>query len=461
MTRSDLRRLGSAPRSSWPALVAGVRPRRAGGRRRSDVDSSRSARSTPSIRRRPSSSTSTPATGQGAGQLTQRRRAVTADTRAAAADEHAVRHRLVLDTSSGRWTSGALVDQGRAQALDPASSPAGRARRAVRASTPPSDAGVHRPGLHRPTPASSSPPSTRSLRPAAEAHDKTALWSAVRQAAAGLSSNSDLSPNSLIMSGAGRQRQRQPARRRAIGEIASANTPVFGLAYTGGGYNGGALDVAGADLRRPAARPPTRAVRWATWWLRRRPPSTHSQYTVTYASTAEASRCADLEPQRRRPDGDAVLHAGPGPRRASELAPAAGRQAAASRCSAGRLGLLLAVLRCCVGGGAGGLRHLPAGHQGRTASTACSQPYSEGYGPQDDLDDEDDASFAKTAIIQRAGRGHRAVRRAPGLPEPGRGRARAGQPARCAPARRCSSTPPVVVVATILRPRPRRPVRRR
>ena len=30
------------------------------------------------------------------------------------------------------------------------------------------------------------------------------------------------------------------------------------------------------------------------------------------------------------------------------------------------------------------------------------QPYSEGYGPQAELDDEDDGSFAKTALIQRA-----------------------------------------------------------
>src|SRR6185436_10890181 len=78
------------------------------------------------------------------------------------------------------------------------------------------------------------PPSTE------EARSKTALWSALRQAAGALIDRQELIPNIVIMAGQNDNASGSD-KSAALGELASAQSGIVGVAYTGSGYSGDQL----------------------------------------------------------------------------------------------------------------------------------------------------------------------------------------------------------------------------
>ncbi len=234
---------------------------------------------------------------------------------------------------------------------------------------------------------------------ATEARTKTALWSAVRQAAAGLSDNSNLQPELLIMS-AQADNASGEQQKAAVGEVASANTPVFSWAYTGGGYNPSALKSLsssyGGQLLTTDQGPSM-----GTLVAQTQATVEHSQYTVSYASTAKANQVVNLTLSTNGQTSSVYYTAGTATEGFYNLSQTAnGAAKGGVSLLQGSLGLLLAVLAVVVAVAMAAYVIILLVTRDNSLNTVL-QPYSEGYGPQEELE-EGDGSYAKTAIIQRA-----------------------------------------------------------
>jgi tight adherence protein B len=238
-----------------------------------------------------------------------------------------------------------------------------------------------------------SPPTTT------KAQGQTAMWAAVNLAAGALSANGG-EPDLVIMSAQG-DNASGSQKDVAIGSIASSDAAVFGLAYTGGGYSGSELKKLSEDYGGETL---TTAQGAQMGSLLGEVESTidHGQYAVTYASSATANSVVDLTLSSHGQTSNAVYTAGTATFGYESLN-AAANSVSKSGVSVlqGGVGLALAVLLVLVA-----VSMLAYGvfliitRDDRLNNVL--QPYSEGYGPQGEDVDGDDAGYAKTAIIQRA-----------------------------------------------------------
>jgi tight adherence protein B len=232
-----------------------------------------------------------------------------------------------------------------------------------------------------------------------EARTKTAMWAAVRQAAAGLSDNSNLQPELLIMS-AQSDNASGNQQKAAIGEVASANTPVFSWAYTGGGYNPSALRSLSSSYGGEVLTT-DQGPSMGDLVARTKSTIEASQYTVTYASTAKANQVVNLTLSASGLSSSVYYTAGTSTQGFYNLSQTAnGANKAGVSLLQGSLGLLLAVLAVLVAVAMGAYVIILLVTRDNSLNTVL-QPYSEGYGPQAEVE-EGDGSYAKTAIIQRA-----------------------------------------------------------
>ncbi len=332
--------------------------------------------------------------------ITENGKSVTPGTPTPLPDDTARCNAVVLDTSSGADTSGSLV----AAKASLKSWVQGRSPGAMLAEQfgiyAANDVGV----ISQPCTADTSkilaaidqvaPPSKE------EGRDKTAMWAAVRQATADLNSNSDLQPNLIIMSSQA-DNASKGEKDAAVGGIASSNTPVFGLAYTGNGYSGDELanlsGTYGGELLTTDQGPQMGALVSKVQAI-----IDHGQFTVAYPSTAKANQVVDLSLASGGLTTAAVYTSG------TSTSGYAGLTAAANKSGTGgvsilqgNLGLLLAVLLVLVAVAMAAYGIMLLVTRDNSLNNVL-QPYSEGYGPQSDLDEEGDGSYAKTAIIQRA-----------------------------------------------------------
>ena len=238
------------------------------------------------------------------------------------------------------------------------------------------------------------PPSEQSAR------GKTALWSAIGLAAASLSASGQDEADLVVMAAEG-DNASHGQKKAAIGNVASANAAVFSLVYTGGGYKGDELKdlsttYGGQQLTT------TQGAQMGTQLAEVQNAIDKGQYTVTYPSTAKANSAVELALTSHGQTSNVVYTAGTstsGYQYLSAAANTAGKGGVSVL--QGNIGLLLAVLLVLVAVAmfAYGVFLLVTRE---SHLTNVLQPYSEGYGPQDDLESADDGSYAKTAIIQRA-----------------------------------------------------------
>ena len=230
--------------------------------------------------------------------------------------------------------------------------------------------------------------------------DKSALWSAIRQGAAALNNISSLQPNLVIMAGRNDNASAND-KQAAIGEIASARAAVFGLAYTGSGYDGqqikslvdtyGGQFIAEADGTQFSSTVTASASIIDT-----------KQFVATYASTATSGQVTNLSITVGDQTAGASYNSGSSVSGFQNLNPAV-QSASAAGISflQGGLGLALAVLLVLVATALAAYAIFLLISKDNNLNNVL-QPYSEGYGPQGELEDEDDGSYAKTALIQRA-----------------------------------------------------------
>jgi tight adherence protein B len=231
------------------------------------------------------------------------------------------------------------------------------------------------------------------------AQSKTALWSAVRQAGAGLSANSDLQPELLIMAAQGDNASGNQEK-AAIGEVASADTPVFSMAYTGGGYDPSALrslsSTYGGEVLTTDQGPSMGSLVSKTQSI-----IETSQYTVTYASTAKAQQVVNLTLSSSGQTSSIFYTAGTSTAGYDNLSQTAnGASKSGVSLLQGSLGLILAVMLVLVAVSMGAYAIILVATRDNNLTNVL-QPYSEGYGPEE-VAEEGDGSYAKTAIIQRA-----------------------------------------------------------
>ena len=234
----------------------------------------------------------------------------------------------------------------------------------------------------------------------AQAQKKSALWSAVRQAGAGLSNNTNLQPELIIVSAQSDNASRNQER-AAIGEVASARTPVFSLAYTGGGYSASELaslsSTYGGELFKTDQGPTMGSLMAGIKTL-----VDSSQYDVTFASTAKANHVVNVSLTSSGQTSNVFFTAGTATAGYDNLSQTAnGATKAGVSLLQGNLGLYLAVLLALVAVAMLAYAIILVVTRDNSLSNVL-QPYSEGYGPQIEPEDEDDGSYAKTAIIQRA-----------------------------------------------------------
>jgi len=236
--------------------------------------------------------------------------------------------------------------------------------------------------------------------PASEAaRSKTALWSAIRQAAGALNDNSSLEPE-LVVESAQSDNASKDQQKAAVGEVASAATPVFSLAYTGGGYDPSALaslsSSYGGELLTSTQGPAIGDLMTKTQSI-----VDTSQYTVTYASSAKSGQVVNLTLATSGQTTSAYYTAGTSTVGYDNLSQTAnGAAKGGVSLLQGSLGLILAVLLVLVAVAMGAYALILVITRDNSLTNVL-QPYSEGYGPQEEIE-EGDTSYAKTAIIQRA-----------------------------------------------------------
>jgi tight adherence protein B len=237
------------------------------------------------------------------------------------------------------------------------------------------------------------PPSNSSAR------GKTALWSTIALAASGLSASGQTESDLLVMAAqsdnaSGNQKD------SATGDVASANAAVFSMVWTGGGYSGSDLKnlsetYGGQQLTT------TQGAQMGSLMGQVQSTIDKSQYTVTYPSTGAANSVVTMTLTSHGQASNVVYIAGTsttGWANLNAVANSAGKGGVSML--QGNVGLLLAVVLVLIAAAmfAYGVFLLVTRD---SHLTNVLQPYSEGYGPDDDLDSED-SGYAKTAIIQRA-----------------------------------------------------------
>jgi tight adherence protein B len=238
------------------------------------------------------------------------------------------------------------------------------------------------------------PPSTDKGR------TKTALWATVRQAAGALTEKSEFQPNLVIMAGQN-DNVSGSSKAAATGEIASSRATVFGVAYTGNGYDGNQLKsltstYGGETLtvgEGPKVGPAVSSVANTV---------ENQQYLVSYAAPLQTNQLANMRLAVGGQTVAATYTEGSVASGFQNLNPNV-RLAGSTGVSflQGGLGLALAVLLVLVAVALATYAIVLLVTRENHLSNVL-QPYSEGYGGDSAMDDEDEGSYAKTAIIQRA-----------------------------------------------------------
>jgi tight adherence protein B len=233
----------------------------------------------------------------------------------------------------------------------------------------------------------------------AKAQDKTALWSAIGMAASALSASGQDELDLVVMAAQG-DNASHDQRNAAIGNIASANAAVWSLVYTGGGYSGSDLKDLSSTYGGQQLTT-AQGAQMGTQLAQVQSTIDQGQYTVTYPSAAKANSVVELALTSHGVTSNVVYTAGTSTEGYQNLS-AAANTAGKSGVSVlqGNVGLLLAVLLFAVAVAMAAYGVFLLVTRDNNLNNVL-QPYSEGYGPQDDLD-ADDGGLAKTAIIQRA-----------------------------------------------------------
>ena len=280
------------------------------------------------------------------------------------------------------------------------------------------------PAARRPSTGSAAAPRQR---------DETALWAALRQAGGDARRpRATLQPNIVVIAGQNDNVSGgdESAAHRRVGQRPAARVrrrPTPAPATTGAARVAGRATNGGQRRHRPTTGTERRRPRRA----RRTGRSTTSSIVTYVRLGRRAGQVADLDAHRRRrrpprppspsaasstgcralrPDGQSTSvrrHRVPAGR------PRAARSPCCS-CSSPPPALAYALIMLV--------------RARTTASSTCCSPTPRATARAATDDDEDDSGFAKTALVQRAVELTEQVRRAAGLPEPGRGRARAGRP---------------------------------
>ncbi len=188
----------------------------------------------------------------------------------------------------------------------------------------------------------------------------------------------------------------------AIGELASSQAAILGVAYTGSGYNGSQLQslsdtyggqvltnsegtTIGGDVAAQATLLDTQ------------------QFIALYTSDVPTGQVANLQLQVGDQSAAATYTVGTDAFGYVNVNPASVSSSNAKGISflQGGLGLALAVLLVLVATALAAYAIFLLVTKDNSLNNVL-QPYSEGYGPQAELESEDDGSYAKTALIQRA-----------------------------------------------------------
>ena len=238
------------------------------------------------------------------------------------------------------------------------------------------------------------PPSTESAR------SKTALWSAVRQAAGALVENSALTPNLVIMAGQNDNASRSD-KSAAIGEIASARAAVLGVAYTSGSYNGDQIKslatTYGGEVLTTAE-----GTQFGSQVASVATLIDTQQFVVGYDPAVADGGVVNLQIKVGDQTAAATYTAGTSVSGYQNLNPAV-QNSSSSGVSflQGGLGLALAIVLVLVAVALAAYAIFLLITRDTHLHNVL-QPYSEGYGPQANLEGDEDTSYAKTAIVQRA-----------------------------------------------------------
>jgi len=238
------------------------------------------------------------------------------------------------------------------------------------------------------------PPSTQAAR------SKTALWSALRQAAASLSANSDLVPNLVVMAGQN-DNASGSSKSAAIGEIANARAAVLGIAYTSEAYSGAQLSsltatYGGEVLATSDGTTFASQVALVAELIDTR------QFSTEFISQVPVNDLVNLQLSVGDQVAAAAYTSGTSVFGYQNLNPAV-RVAKSSGIGflQGGFGLWLAMLLVLFAVGLGAYAVILLFVRDNSLDAAL-EPYSESYRSTDDFDDEVDPSYAKTALVQRA-----------------------------------------------------------
>jgi tight adherence protein B len=232
------------------------------------------------------------------------------------------------------------------------------------------------------------------------ARNKSAIWSAIALAASGLSAAA-LPESDLVVVAAQGDNASHGQKDSAIGDVASADAAVFSMVWTGGGYGGGDLKSL-SETYGGQQLTTTQGAQMGTLMSSVQSTVDKGQFTASYASDAKADSVVNMTLTSHGQSSNVVYIAGTSTTGWASL-DAAANTAGKGGVSMlqGTVGLLLAVVLVLVAVAmfAYGVFLLVTRD---SHLTNVLQPYSEGYGPEDDFDAADDGSYAKTAIIQRA-----------------------------------------------------------
>ncbi len=166
----------------------------------------------------------------------------------------------------------------------------------------------------------------------------------------------------------------------AVGEVASANTPVFSWAYTGGGYNPSALRSLSASYGGQVLTT-DQGPSIGDLVSQTKTTIDSSQYTITYASTAKANQVVNLSLSTNGQTSSVYFTAGTSTDGFYNLSQTAnGANKGGVSLLQGSLGLLLAVLAVLVAVAMGAYVIILLVTRDNSLNTVL-QPYSEGLWP--------------------------------------------------------------------------------
>ncbi|HVN50591.1 MAG TPA: hypothetical protein VMT43_04115, partial [Acidimicrobiales bacterium] len=233
-----------------------------------------------------------------------------------------------------------------------------------------------------------------------KARGKTAIWSAVALAASELSAAGQ-DENDLVIMAAQGDNASHGQKDAAVGDVASSGAAVFTTVYTGGGYSGDDLKALSQTYGGQQLTT-AQGAQMGTLMSQVQATVDRGQFTATYASDAKPNTVVDMTLTSQGQSSAVVYTAGTSTSGWASLS-ATANQAGKGGVSIlqGTVGELLAIVLVAIAAAmfAYGIFLLVTRE---SHLTNVLQPYSEGYGPQDELEGADDGSYAKTAIIQRA-----------------------------------------------------------